>query len=158
MFYCERNKGSKWELTLFAALPCWPFLGWMWQACLPASSLSRTCCTDLTNHTPNPHSVLVSLHSPPITHACMFASLQGLEIFSKANDKRRWPWAVSCSIASMKKEVLHKSLYKLVRNKVKVLCGQLCLYNNDLYSCLDLYTKERVLMQNVTYTRECTKH
>ena len=143
MFYCERNKGSKWELTLFAALPCWPFLGWMWQASLAASSLSRTCCTDLTNHTPNPQPVLVSLQSPPITHAWMFARLQGFKIFCKAKDKSRWPWAVSCPIASMKEEGLHKTLHKLVRNILKVFSVQWWLHNIELYSPSYLYTKER---------------
>ena len=138
----ERNKGSKWNLTLFAEFPCCSLLGWMWQASLAASSLSRSCCTDLINHTPLPQSVLVSQHSPPIRHNCMVARLQRFNIVSKENDKSRRPWAVSCSIASMEEGGLNKPLYELVRNKIKVICRKCWLQKADLNLPLDLYTKE----------------
>lgn len=77
--YGRHNRAQR-ELTLFAALSCWLFLRWMQQTSLAASPLLRTCCcTDLNHHTPNPHPVLLSQHNAAITHACMFATLQGLK-------------------------------------------------------------------------------
>ena len=80
----------------------------------------------------------------PSNHACVdVCQAAGIQIFCKANDKSRWPWAVSCPIASMKEEGLHKPLHKLVRNILKMFSVQWWLHNIELYSPSYLYTKER---------------